>query len=72
MGRKSPTYTLKIDLNVLNHLGIDNARFITYDQLIRETQRTYADYIDASVKVRRLVELTESLQSDESWNEHKE
>lgn len=50
-------------------LRVDNARFITYDYLINETRNSYRDYMEASKKIQRIVEITESLDSDDSWTQ---
>lgn len=42
-------------------LAANKARYITYDQLIRQTRDSYRDYLDAQKKVRRIEELVESI-----------
>jgi hypothetical protein len=44
-----------------NMLAALNARWVTYDRLISETQESYADYLDRERKVAKLVSLLERI-----------
>ena len=42
-------------------LAVIDARYMTYDELIRETRDDYRDYLDAQKKIRRIEKLVESI-----------
>ena len=45
-------------------LGTVNARYITYDQLVLEAERSYADYLKKDEKVSELIEIVNGLDVD--------
>jgi len=42
-------------------LGAVDARFITYDTLIKQTKSSYADYLDKAREIQRIVQIVDSL-----------
>src|SRR6266478_931292 len=43
------------------HLKVENARYITYDELIQQTRDSYRDYLDAQKDIGRVQELINSI-----------
>ena len=42
-------------------LGAVDARFITYDTLIKQTKSSYADYLDKEREIQRIVQIVDLL-----------
>lgn len=54
---------LPADQNKMNRelLAASQTRYITYDQLIRQTRESYADYLDKNTKLSRIQKLVERI-----------
>ena len=55
-----------------NLLAAIQARYITYDQLVQEAQRSYSEYLDRDAKVSELIEIVNELDADFETQESQE
>ena len=46
-------------------LGAINTRVVYYDQLIKQTQESYADYLEASARLSKLATILGKLDTDD-------
>lgn len=57
----APPQPMESDQENRDMLAVNKTRYITYDQLIRQTRDSYRDYLEAQQKIRRIEELVESI-----------
>ena len=60
----SPPRPVEDDQENRNLLAAIQARYITYDQLVLEAERSYAEYLEKDEKVSELVEIVNGLDAD--------
>ena len=60
----SPPRPVESDQENRNLLAAIQARYITYDQLVLEAERSYAEYLEKDEKVSELVEIVNGLDAD--------
>ncbi len=60
----SPPRPLENEQENRNLLAAIQARYITYDQLVLEAERSYAEYLEKDKKISELVEIIDGLDAD--------
>ena len=60
----SPPLPLESDQENRNLLAAIQARYLTYDQLVLEAERSYAEYLEKDEKISELVEIVNGLDAD--------
>lgn len=60
----SPPRPADSDKENRNLLATINARYITYDQLVLEAERSYAEYLEKDRKISELIEIVDGLDTD--------